>query len=497
MSLTDTKEISQVTIAQKLGATHKVGTPTSVTVLEVDSANNVIKAKGATVPTDADTGFAKGCVFIKTNGVVATTFYINEGSETSADFNAMETSASTVTGVTAGAGLSGGGTEGTVTLDVVNTDGNLPVTANSIDLANSPNIAANLTFTKEVNHTNTVTTSTTAATAGGNMDVAAGAGATTGAGGNYTASAGAGGNDAVGGNALFKGGAAGGGNRAGGTGDLKGGAGAGTGAGGAAAVTGGASGAGATGNGGASSVVGGAALSTNGNGGEALLTGGLATGTGTGGAATITGGLAGATNAVGGAATLRGGAGQGTGAGATSSVIGGASGAGATGKGGAANVTGGAAASTNDDGGSVNLTGGAKSGTGIDGVIFAKSRFCKKQGAPTAKTTSATLTAAELLTGIVTINQAAGASSAQQLPTGTEIQAALPTAFTTDDSFEVSFINTSTVDAEDASVTVNTDVTIVGSADIQAHSALAAQGSSALFRFRKTGDHVFVAYRIA
>lgn len=167
-----------------------------------------------------------------------------------------------------------------------------------------------------------------------------------------------------------------------------------------------------------------------------------------------------------------------------------------SGAGGATNVTGGDATAGNSAGGSVVITGGAKQGTGIAGGIRLESLIIRKQGAPAAKTVSGLLTAADLLTGIITVNQAAGAASAQQLPTGTNIQAALPADFAVDDSFDVSIINTSTVDAEDASVTVNTDVTIVGNPDFPAHNALASAGSSGTLRIRKTADHVFVAYRI-
>ena len=69
------------------GEVSKVGTP-YVTVLEYDASDNVISATGATVPTDGDTGYAKGCRFIKTGGSTGTTIYFNEGSATSADFNA-------------------------------------------------------------------------------------------------------------------------------------------------------------------------------------------------------------------------------------------------------------------------------------------------------------------------------------------------------------------------------------------------------------------------
>jgi hypothetical protein len=80
------------------------------------------------------------------------------------------------------------------------------------------------------------------------------------------------------------------GNTAGGAINVTAGAGSGTGAGGALTFTAGASGAGATGNGGAATVTGGAAASTNGNGGAAGLVGGVGRGTGTGGAISLTGG---------------------------------------------------------------------------------------------------------------------------------------------------------------------------------------------------------------
>jgi len=118
------------------------------------------------------------------------------------------------------------------------------------------------------------------------------------------------------------------------------------------------------------------------------------------------------------------------------------------------------------------------------------------QPTPTAKTVSATLTAAELLTRIITVNQAAGAASALQLPTGSALDTALP-EFVADDAFDFSIINTSTVDAEDASITVNTGVTIVGNADIPAYSAAGSLNSSGRFRLRKTGTATWVAYRLA
>lgn len=46
---------------------------------------------GATVPADGTAGYAVGCVFAHTDGAAGTALYVNEGSVTSCDFNAVET----------------------------------------------------------------------------------------------------------------------------------------------------------------------------------------------------------------------------------------------------------------------------------------------------------------------------------------------------------------------------------------------------------------------
>lgn len=263
---------------------------------------------------------------------------------------------------------------------------------------------------------------------------------------------------------------------AGGVMSLTGGAGNTTGAGGAASLTGGAGGNDAVG--GAASLAGGAAGGGNRAGGAATVTGGAGAGSAAGGAATVTAGAGGATG-VGGDATLLAGAG-----GATS------------GDGGDAKVTAGAATANNDDGGDVILTPGAAHGTGMAGVVVSRGLVVVPQGAPAAKTTSATLTAAELKTGIITVNQGAGATSDQQLPTAADLDTALP-SLAAGDAFDFSVINTSTVDAEDASVTTNTGWTLVGSMDIHAYSAAGSLNSSARFRARKTGSAAWTLYRIS
>src|SRR3990167_2575872 len=73
---------------QVSGELRKIGTPV-VRVFSSDATGNVTRASGATVPTDADKGYAKGCLFTQTDGVVGSTLYLNEGTAASADFNAL------------------------------------------------------------------------------------------------------------------------------------------------------------------------------------------------------------------------------------------------------------------------------------------------------------------------------------------------------------------------------------------------------------------------
>lgn len=281
--------------------------------------------------------------------------------------------------------------------------------------------------------------------------------------------------------------------------------------GGSITVTGGTSSTGANA-GGAVGLVGGTPGVT-GIGGAALLTGAVGGATsGAGGAATVTAGAGTAGNSAGGIGSTVGGAGQGSAAGGIGKVVGGAGGAtgaggkaqvvggagGATsGAGAAAEVTGGAGTNGNANGGSVVLAGGAKNGSGVDGMVIERSVKLVAQGTPTAKTVSATLTAAEVLAGIITVNQAAGAASAQQLPAGSAMDTAMPDA-AAGDAFDFSVINTSTVDAEDASVTTNTGWTLVGSMDVPANnSASVDHNCSARFRARKTGTALWTLYRLS
>jgi len=97
---------------------------------------------------------------------------------------------------------------------------------------------------------------------------------------------------------------------------------------------------------------------------------------------------------------------------------------------------------------------------------------------------SMAMTAAELLTSIVTATPTASRNI--QLPTAATLEAA--TVFAIDDSFDFSLI---TLAAFALTITVNTGVTIVGGA-----ATGAASGSAARFRLRKTAASTFIVYRI-
>lgn len=109
------------------------------------------------------------------------------------------------------------------------------------------------------------------------------------------------------------------------------------------------------------------------------------------------------------------------------------------------------------------------------------------QGAPAdiADGGSMIATAANVLTGIITATPTTGRSI--QMPTGANLD--LATEWAIGDSFDFSVI---TLAAFALTITVNTGVTIVGSA-----ATAGTSGASARFRLRKTAADTFVVYRIS
>ena len=74
-----------------------------VLILQDIPGDGVTLARGAAVPADATAGYAKGCIFMDTDGAAGAVQYVNEGSNTSCDFNlAVADGQAFLSGVTAG-----------------------------------------------------------------------------------------------------------------------------------------------------------------------------------------------------------------------------------------------------------------------------------------------------------------------------------------------------------------------------------------------------------
>ena len=118
------------------------------------------------------------------------------------------------------------------------------------------------------------------------------------------------------------------------------------------------------------------------------------------------------------------------------------------------------------------------------------------QGAPAAKTgASFTMTAADLIAGIITINGGTAGAVTATLPTVAALETAL-TNFKVDSSIDFYVVNISTVAAEDATITTNTGWTLVANMFV-ASNAATTDISSGKFRARKTGVGAWTLYRIA
>jgi hypothetical protein len=127
--------------------------------------------------------------------------------------------------------------------------------------------------------------------------------------------------------------------------------------------------------------------------------------------------------------------------------------------------------------------------TSVTGAVY------RAQGAQTAKTTSTTLTAAEINTGIITVNNGAAGTTTLTLPLATAMDSQF-TGVAAGYSWDFSVVNISTTAAEDADVGTNTGWTLVGNMDIEADDDPRAR-SSAKFRARKTGTGAWTLYRMA
>lgn len=123
----------------------------------------------------------------------------------------------------------------------------------------------------------------------------------------------------------------------------------------------------------------------------------------------------------------------------------------------------------------------------------------KAQAAPVAMTTSATITTAAILGGLITGNEGAAGAATYTMPTGTVLDAALTSLLggpmPINYAFEFTIVNISTVGAEDITVDGATGTTAVGNMTIASNAAVGDQAWGT-FRVRKTAANAFSFYRV-
>jgi hypothetical protein len=129
-------------------------------------------------------------------------------------------------------------------------------------------------------------------------------------------------------------------------------------------------------------------------------------------------------------------------------------------------------------------------------VLAQQPRNVYTQLAPISYTTTQTLLAPDLMTGIITATHTAGGTVAYTLPTGTLTDAA--TGLYINQGFEWTLINLSAAAADTITLTAGTGHTIVGTAVVpSAHSTTGLlYGNAARWFTRKTAANTFITYRI-
>mgnify|MGYP006294945643 CR=1 FL=1 len=108
--------------------------------------------------------------------------------------------------------------------------------------------------------------------------------------------------------------------------------------------------------------------------------------------------------------------------------------------------------------------------------------------APQTATTTATLTAAQIVNGMLYANPGTSAAT-YTLPTGALVDAAVPSA-SVGSTFDLSIVNVGTTSGT-VTLSMGSGLSDGGNATV----ALAVT-SSGLFRFRKTGDGAWSVYRL-
>lgn len=120
----------------------------------------------------------------------------------------------------------------------------------------------------------------------------------------------------------------------------------------------------------------------------------------------------------------------------------------------------------------------------------------RNQSAAVAKTTGVTLTAAEILGGLLVATP--GAAVNYQMPTAANIEAAFKAALGNNieigDAFDFTIVNVDATAANAATVTTNTGITLVG--DMTIAGVTVGDQSSGTFRVRRASSTAYSVYRL-
>jgi len=116
--------------------------------------------------------------------------------------------------------------------------------------------------------------------------------------------------------------------------------------------------------------------------------------------------------------------------------------------------------------------------------------------APATATVTATLTAAQVLNGIL-LGSPGSSAAAYTLPTVTDLEAALPSAVKVGASFDFSVINVDGSSSGVITITTNTGWSIGTSGSQGLMTIAATAGTTQAYRARKTGVGTWALYRIS
>jgi hypothetical protein len=108
---------------------------------------------------------------------------------------------------------------------------------------------------------------------------------------------------------------------------------------------------------------------------------------------------------------------------------------------------------------------------------------------------SVTITAANLATGLCTMDSGGTDAGTYVFPTGALIDAAFP-SLKVGSAFDCAFVNIGDNANNDVTFTAGAGNTLVGN-DVIQDALTKTNNTSGMFRFRKTGDAAYTIYRIA